>query len=89
MWRRLLLLSGLAAFAAYVLRRRPLVEPYAEGRLEGLVEDPADELRRKLDEARSREAEPAELTDDLEARRRAVHDRARASADEMRGSADD
>ncbi|HEU0303013.1 MAG TPA: hypothetical protein VFR32_00390 [Gaiellaceae bacterium] len=84
MWRRLLLLTGLAAFVAYVLRRRPCVE----SRLEAYV-DPADELRRKLDESRGREAEPAELTDDLDARRREVHDRARASADEMRGSSTD
>ena len=79
--RRLLLLTGLAAFLAYLLRRRPA--SYAPK----TDTDPAEELRRKLDEARSRE-EPAEpeLSDDLDARRREVHERARASADEMRDS---
>jgi hypothetical protein len=81
MWRRLLVLTGLAAFVAYVLRRRSAVTPVPEPDV-----DPAEELRRKLDEARGREPEQAELTDDLDARRREVHDRARASAEEMRGS---
>jgi len=85
MWRRLLVLTGLAALVAYVLRRRPAApatEPDA---------DPADELRRKLDETRARaEPEPdVELTEDLDERRREVHDRARAAADEMRGSSTD
>ena len=84
MWRRLLLITGLAALAGYFLRPRP----YFEGRLGGFL-DPADELRRKLDEARSREPADPELSDDLDARRREVHDRARASADEMRGSSSD
>ena len=84
MWRRLLLLTGLAAFVAYVLRRGP---PTRRGATPDV--DPADELRRKLDEARSKEPEPVELTDDLDARRREVHDRARASAEEMRGSGSD
>jgi hypothetical protein len=83
MFRRLLVLTGLVALAAYLLRRRPVravgVQPDV---------DPAEELRRKLDETRARaEPEPEpELSDDLDARRREVHDRARASADEMRGS---
>jgi hypothetical protein len=82
MWRRLLLLTGLAAFIAYLLRPRP----YVEGRLDSFI-DPAEELRRKLDETRSRDEPEPELSDDLDARRRDVHERARASADEMRGSA--
>ncbi len=81
MWRRLLVLTGLVAFIAYVLRRPRRPAPEA---LEGYAEDPAEELRRKLDETRGR-TEP-ELTDDLDERRRDVHDRARAAADEMRGS---
>jgi hypothetical protein len=83
MWRRLLVLTGLVALIAYVLRRprRPAPE-----RLEGYAEDPADELRRKLDETRARTEPEAELTDDLDERRRDVHERARTAADEMRGS---
>jgi hypothetical protein len=84
MWRRLLVLTGLVALIAYVLRRpRP-----APAKLEGYAGDPAQELRRKLDETRGRaEAEPEpELTEDLDDRRRDVHERARAAADEMRGS---
>jgi hypothetical protein len=60
------------------LRRRPEAE----------VADPAEELRRKLDEARGEEpavAEPEpEPAAPLDERRRAVHDRGRASIDEMR-----
>ena len=82
MLRRLLLVTGLAALLGYFLRR----QPYVEGRLDAYV-DPAEELRRKLDEARSRDESPEpELSDDLDARRRAVHERGRASADGMRGS---
>jgi hypothetical protein len=80
MWRRLLVLTGLAALVAYVLRRRPAATPPVHD------VDPSDELRRKLDETRSRaDAEAADLTDDLDARRREVHERGRAAADEMRG----
>ena len=75
------MLTGLVALAAYLLRRRP----YVEGRLDSLI-DPAEELRRKLDETRARGEPEPELSDELDARRREVHDRARASADEMRGS---
>ena len=83
MWRRLLVLAGLVAFIAYVLRRprRPAPET-----LEGYAGDPSDELRRKLDETRGSAEPEAELTDDLDERRRDVHERARAAADEMRGS---
>ena len=82
MFRRLLVLAGLVALAAYLLRRRPAPSLAVE-----LDVDPAEELRRKLDETRARaEPEAAELSDDLDARRREVHDKAKASADEMRGS---
>ena len=82
MFRRLLLITGLAALVAYLLRRRPVVVGGAEPDV-----DPAEELRRKLDESRARsEPDAAELSDDLETRRRELHERARASADEMRGS---
>lgn len=86
MFKRLLLITGLAALIGYFLRRRH----FAPSQVEGYA-DPAEELRQKLDEARSRDAaetEP-ELSDDLEARRREVHEKARASADEMRGSTPD
>ena len=86
MWRRLFVLAGLASLAAYFFRRRvPAAAP-------AVMPDPADELRRKLDEARA-----ADLVDepggespvtDLEARRREVHDRARAAVDEMQGPAE-
>ena len=51
--------------------------------------DPAEELKRKLEESREApaaepEAEPAGGS--LDERRRAVHDRARAAIDEMRGN---
>ena len=69
--------------------------------------DPADELRRKLDETKDREEtpvshlstpepqaaapsfEPPPATEALDAKRRDVHDRARAAADEMRRSSTD
>ena len=83
MWRRLLIVTGLAALAAYFLRRRPLAAPpVAEV-------DPAEELRRKLDEKVS-ETQPAEPpVADLDARRRSVHERARAAVDDMQGSTSD
>jgi hypothetical protein len=85
MWRRLLIITGLAALIALFLRRR---RPPRE---ELLVEaDPASVLRSKLDEAREREeAPPVAGEDDLDARRRGVHERGRAAADEMRRSASD
>jgi hypothetical protein len=52
--------------------------------------DPAEELKRKLAESRAPEPEPEpepaeEPTAPLDERRRAVHERARAAIDEMRG----
>jgi hypothetical protein len=81
MFRRLLVLTGVVALVAYLLRRRPVRAAGAEPDV-----DPAEELRRKLDESRARSEPEPELSDDLDARRREVHERARASADEMRGS---
>jgi hypothetical protein len=85
--------AGLAAFAAaraVISRRRPIVPAAGP--------DPrADELRRKLAEARDiadeREefesaetpVDRAEPAADLAERRRAVHERGRAAAEEMRG----
>jgi len=69
--------------------------------------DPADELRRKLEETKERDeeqvshlatpepaAEPLEppappVAEELEAKRREVHERARSAADEMRRSSTD
>lgn len=84
------LLGGFALLGFLRRRRDPTVV--------AVVEDPrADELRRKLAESRSiveerDEFEGAELTvdraepapEDPESRRRAVHDSARATVDEMR-----
>ena len=82
MWRRLVLLTGIAALLAWFLRwrRGPELVP---SELEAA--DPADELRRKLDETRTlSEPEPPPAPGgDLEARRRDVHDRGRAAVDEM------
>jgi hypothetical protein len=79
---------GVAGLAAYRrLRRRPA--PAVDAR--------AEELRRKLDESRSlvderEEFESAETTVDaaepaqVDERRRAVYERGRSAAEEMRGS---
>jgi hypothetical protein len=77
---------GVAAAAAYrSLRRQPAP-----------AEDPrAEELRRKLDESRAvvderEEFESAETPVDeaeVDDRRRAVHERGRAAAEQMRGDA--
>ena len=84
MWRRLLIVTGLAAIAAYFLRRRPRAPSPA------IEADPAEELRRKLDEVKASEAAQSEADDtevaDLDARRRSVHERARAAVDEMQDS---
>jgi hypothetical protein len=81
--RRLLAWLACMGGAAFVLsrrlRRRPAAEPAA---------DPTQELKRKLEESRTApspgpSAGPEE--GGLDERRRAVHERARASIDEMRG----
>jgi hypothetical protein len=79
MWRRLLVVTGIAALVAYFLRRRSPAPASIEA-------DPAEELRRKLDETRGRSDGTTEPATDLDDRRQDVHDRARAAADEMRGS---
>jgi len=126
MKRRLLWLVALAGVVWLYLRRgarRP--QPVEQVPPGGGAADPAEELRRKLDETKEREeapvsyptepepepaeivgveppshlsepepphAEPAEpvepsapiVSEELEARRREVHERARSAADEMR-----
>jgi hypothetical protein len=73
-------LAGFAGGAAVyrVFRRRPPVAATA---------DPAEELKAKLAEARATDAigEDAPAEAGVEARRRSVHDRARAAIDEMQG----
>jgi len=80
---RLLWLAGALGILWLVrrLRRRRAVE---EG------PDPADELRRKLDESRAAEDEPSEAppeeaapAEDLDERRRQAHDRGRSALDQM------
>ena len=82
---------GLAAFARRLRRRRAESLPAA---------DPAEELRRKLDESRSivserEEFESAETPVDqaqppagLDERRRQVHEQGRTAVDEMRSTSD-
>jgi len=87
--RPLAWLLGLFAVFGFLRRRHEAVAATADPR--------AEELRRKLDESRSLveerdEFEGAELTvdraqpapEDPESRRRAVHDSARATAQQMR-----
>jgi len=84
---RLAWLLGLAGVLAFFRRRRPRPQPVLEP-----AADPAEELRRRL-EAR-REAPGAELpadvpaarpAQDLDERRRQVHDAGRAAVEEMQG----
>ena len=72
------LLGGFALLGFLRRRREPVVE---------VVDPRAEELRRKLAEARSpEEPEPApELSADPEERRRAVHESAQQTVKEMRG----
>ena len=81
MRRLLALLGGIALLRAWLARRRT-----------GSVEapDPADELRRKLEETRELAADQEEFSEgetpvDTDERRREVHERGRAAIDEMRG----
>ena len=86
MRKRLLLLAGLAGVIGLVWRRRrrPAAALPAP--------DPADELRRKLDQTRERatpEPDSPGPSDDLEARRRSVHERGRQAVEEMHPSSPD
>ena len=90
--RRLLAWLTCAAGAAWIVRR------FRRNAPEQAI-DPAEDLRRKLEESRADEpptaatagsAEPGEVdAPSLDERRRAVHDRGRAAIDEMRGEAAD
>ena len=77
---------------AWLFRRRR-VQPAAAP-----ATDPAEELKQKLAESRTEESraeepepdpEPEQPAAPLDERRQAVHDRARASIDEMRGRGKD
>lgn len=84
--RRLLAWLACAGGAAFVLSRRLR----RRSRPQAAV-DPAEELKRKLEESRtagSSPAAPEPAGTGLDERRRAVHDRARAAIDEMRAGDD-
>jgi hypothetical protein len=70
--------AGLAGAFYALTRRRP--QPAAP------VDSRAEELRQKLAESRAVAAEPDEKPGDVAEKRRAVHERGRAAAEEMRGS---
>ena len=83
--RRFLTWLAYGAGAAFIFRwrlrrRKPERVPAA---------DPADELKRKLEESRAAEAqlppEPAPPQEGVDERRRSVHDRGRAAIDRMHG----
>jgi hypothetical protein len=86
--RRFLAWLGCAAGAAWILKKlRRLPEPAAAA-------DPADALRRKLDETRAvtepgPEPGPQPPAAGLDERRREVHGRGRAAIDAMRSRGDD
>jgi hypothetical protein len=83
--RRLLTWLGLAAGALVVFRRFRRRKPEAG------AADPAEELRQKLAESRAEEPEPEVAPESeqpaapVDERRRAVHDKARATIDDMLG----
>jgi hypothetical protein len=78
---------GIAALARRLKRRREALAPAQPATAPAPVEDPADELRRKLAATRSQDApSTAEaVPDEAVADRRAeVHDEGRAALEEMR-----
>ncbi len=91
----LMALVGLLWLFRRALQRPEPVHISAGDDLAG--DDPAGELRRKLGETRSRadgeveDAVPASgaTADEIDAKRRTLHDQARSAADDMRRSATD
>jgi hypothetical protein len=81
---------GLAAMFGWFFRRRRKPEPLERA-------DPAAELKRRLAESRVAEPEPEPEpptereapAKPLDERRRAIHDRAQAAIDQMRGDVED
>jgi hypothetical protein len=78
--RRFLAGVGFAMGLAWLFRWRRKPQPVPAA-------DPAEELKQKLAESRTAqpEQEPEPKAAPLDERRQAVHDRARASIDDMRG----
>ena len=73
--------AGLVAYRLFTWRRVRSEEAPAEP-----GSDPrAEELRAKLAETQEPAAEPEPAPEDVEARRRSVHERGRAAIDEMHG----
>jgi hypothetical protein len=102
MKRRLVWLLAIGGLVWLWLRRgarrpEPVVDvPATPQPADSGAADPAEELRRKLDETKGRDespgadAAPAPATvEELDAKRREVHDRARAAADEMHRTSTD
>jgi len=108
MKRRFLWLVAVAGFV-WLYLRRGMRRPQPVVRIPP-APDPAEELRRKLEQTKERdespaahlaEPEPAEagteppgpagptVSEELDAKRREVHERARSAADEMRRSSSD
>jgi len=86
MRRRLTWLLVTLGIAALIRRLRRSTEPELETHETG---DPAEELRRKLEDSRSAEEEaspPEPPADTVEERRADVHQEGRAALDEMRDS---
>ena len=88
-----LITLGIAALVKKLRSRKASQAPVAEAPAAAGADDPADELRRKLDETR----EPAPATpspgpapeESVEERRADVHGEARAAIDEMQASSED
>ena len=74
---------GIAALGRMLARRRQPADSIAEH--PAAVDDPAEELRRKLDEQRQPqpEVEPVPVEETLEERRARVHAKAREAIDAM------
>lgn len=100
MRRRLLWLLAIAGVAWLWLRKGGARRPQPVVDVPPPAADPADDLRRKLDETKERGSESAAPADaqsdpgpadakDLAAKRQEVHDRARSASDEMRRSSTD
>lgn len=85
MRRRLTWLLVTLGIAALIRRLRRSTEPELETQETG---DPAEELRRKLEDSRSAEdaSPPEPPADTVEERRADVHQEGRAALDEMRDS---
>jgi len=77
-------LVGIAALGRWLSRRRRPAESIAEPPT-AVADDPAEELRRKLADARrpQPEVEPVPLEETLEERRARVHAKARDAIDAM------